>query len=72
MSRFDYDRSEKLYYDSDNSFRSLIMAAMRKADSKNLALLKIAWPQIWLELQTRYNAPGGILPTEAQSSTRSR
>ena len=72
MSRFDYDRAERLFYDSDNSFRSLIMAAMLKADSKNFAKLKLAWPEIFKELQARYNAPEGILPSERRSSGKSR
>lgn len=48
----------------DYQFRSLIMAAMRKADDKNLALLKGIYPLTWEELQARYNAPGGILEGE--------
>jgi hypothetical protein len=45
----------------DASFYSLIMAAMRKADDNNLPKLKAAWPEVWEELQARYNAPGGVL-----------
>jgi hypothetical protein len=37
------------------------MAAMRKADSDNLELLKAAFPAVWEELQQRYNAPGGMI-----------
>lgn len=46
---------------NDYSFDSLIMAAMRKADSDNIELLKKAFPDIFTELKARYNAPGGFL-----------
>ena len=65
MSRFDYLESMRL---QDTSFYALIMAAMRRADTQNLALLKDAWPDQWYELQARYNAPGGILEGESRSS----
>ena len=48
----------------DYGFYALIMAAMRKADSDNIDLLKAAFPETWEELKARYNAPGGILPGE--------
>jgi hypothetical protein len=48
----------------DRPFSSYIMAAMRKADSDNLAKLKAAFPEIWAELDARYNAPLGFLPEE--------
>jgi len=37
------------------------MAAMRQADTDNATLLKAAWPHVWIELQARYDAPGGFL-----------
>lgn len=46
------------------SFYGLVMAAMRQADDENLARLRSAFPQVWAELQARYNAPGGALPGE--------
>jgi len=46
------------------TFNGIIQAAMRKADTDNLLKLKDAWPEVWTELQVRYNAPGGILPGE--------
>jgi len=45
-------------------FYALIMAAMRRADDKNLAKLKLAWPDVWVELKARYDAPGGLLDGE--------
>ncbi len=63
MSHQDYEISkqisEKVY-----PFYALIMAAMRQADTLNLGELKEAFPIVWDELDSRYNAPGGILPGE--------
>ena len=63
MARCDYLLSKELF-EKDASFAALIMAAMRKADSSNLARLKEAWPEIWKELEARYNARGGWLSGE--------
>lgn len=63
MSKFDYDISRKIAAE-DYPFYALIMAAMRKADSNNVAKLQSMWPNVWEELQARYNAPGGLLPGE--------
>lgn len=46
---------------SDQPFYALIMAAMRKADSYNAEKLRYVFPEVWVELQERYNAPGGFL-----------
>jgi hypothetical protein len=46
-------------------FYALVMAAMVNADSHNAALLRQAFPEVWKELQARYNAPGGRLPSDA-------
>jgi hypothetical protein len=48
----------------DPPFYALLFALMRKADSDNAAKIKAAWPARWLEMQERYNAPGGILPSD--------
>ena len=48
----------------DPSFYAIIMAAMRKADTRNLRHLKAAFPGVWNELQERYVAPGGFLSME--------
>lgn len=58
MSLFDYHKSSEL---EGAPFYALIMAAMRGADSSNIEKLKVAWPDVWSELQTRYNSPGGWL-----------
>ena len=49
----------------DASFYALIMAAMRQADSGNEERLRLVFPEVWAELQARYNAPGGRLPEDA-------
>jgi hypothetical protein len=59
MSIVDYYQSVSLA--ADGSFYSLLMAAMRNADTDNLEKLKAAFPEIFNELQARYNAMGGAL-----------
>ncbi len=60
MTLHEYRASQELSRTGVN-FYALIMAAMRGADSVNLPKLKAAWPEVWNELQARYNAPGGII-----------
>lgn len=43
----------------DYPFYALIMAAMRQADSDNLARLQVVFPAIYVELQARYNSNVG-------------
>ena len=64
MSLYDYQQSKAINSNDDNSFYSLIMAAMRRADDSNLAKLKTAWPEIWDELSKRYHSPGGCLTND--------
>lgn len=45
-------------------FAALIFAAMLKADTHNLALLRAAFPHLYDELVERENTPGGLLPTD--------
>ena len=60
-----YDYHESRFIDQKGyPFYALIMAAMRQADDVNLEHLKSAWPDVWKELQERYNAPGGRLPND--------
>jgi hypothetical protein len=63
MSRFDYEAS-KVIAQNDFPFHALVMAAMRQADTENRTRLMAAFPQVWDELEQRYNAPGGLLPHE--------
>lgn len=66
MSHYDYEASKKIR-ESDPPFYALIMAAMSKADSMNAARLRIAFPAVHAEFQARYEAPGGILPSDGAS-----
>jgi hypothetical protein len=63
MSHYDYEASKQIAK-ADPPFDALIMAAMRKADTQNLAKLESAFPWTYAELQARYNAPGGRLPSD--------
>jgi len=46
---------------NNRCFYALIMAAMMQADTINAAKLQAAWPEVFAELQARYNAPAGAL-----------
>jgi hypothetical protein len=63
VSLFDYRASREIS-DSDPPFYALIMAAMRKADTANMARLRAAFPDVYDEFEARYNAPAGVLPGE--------
>lgn len=74
MTRADYEASKHLHQEAlhleanvylwqqgPDPFYSLLMAAMRVADSENLVKLATEWPATLAELRARYNAPGGKL-----------
>ncbi len=63
MSRYDYLQSRGIAA-LDRPFYAIIMAAMRRADTDNLELLRNAFPQVFTELDARYKAPGGWLPED--------
>lgn len=65
MSLHHYEISKELEA-SDLPFYALLMAAIRRADSDNMAKFRACWPEIVDELQARYDAPGGRLPTDDQ------
>ena len=67
MSYYDYRAALEMSKE-DPPFYALIMAAMLKADTENTARLKAMWPETWSELDARYHAPGGVLPSEAPLS----
>ena len=48
----------------DTYFSALIMAAVLKADTTNLAKLRQGWPELVEETWYRYEAPGGMTPQE--------
>lgn len=58
MSLYDFAHAIELVK-ADEPFYAFIMAAMIKADTPNLVRLRMAWPEVWLELDSRYHAPGG-------------
>ncbi len=63
MSLHSYNVSRDLMK-GDPPFSALIMAAMRRADTDNLHKLKLAFPEIWSELDERYWTPGGLIASE--------
>jgi hypothetical protein len=63
MSLHSYEVSLELAKD-DPPFSALIMAAMRKADTQNIARLRLAFPEICSELDERYWTPGGLIASE--------
>ena len=69
MSYYDYRCSQQLMRD-DPPFYALIMAAMRKADTNNMYMLTRAWPEVAAELAFRYNAPGGLYPSEIRTCAK--
>lgn len=63
MSLYDYVAGRDLAA-TDPPFYALIQAAMRRADTQNARLLQLAFPSEWADLEARYHAPGGILPSD--------
>ena len=60
MSLHEYVMSQEIAKE-DYPFYALIMAAMRQADSHNIHMLDRAFPEVYIEMKERYNAPGGAL-----------
>lgn len=67
MSHSDYIEGQRLSL-GDPPFSSIIQAAMRKAGGSNLSKLQKGWPEIWSDLQARYDAPGGRLSEDHHAS----
>ena len=65
MSIHDYKEGRELEA-RDTPFYALIQAAMRRADTFNLAKLQEAFSEVWTELVERYNSPGGYLKEELE------
>lgn len=63
MSYYDYVAGREIAA-KGYPFYAVIQAAMRLADTDNLALLKAAFPRQQEELVARYRAPSGVLPGE--------
>ena len=70
MGLREYQNSQRLAVEVSNSdgneFYSLLMAAIRFADSDNMTKLQSVFPEVIKELRARYNAPGGVLVTDNQ------
>lgn len=66
MSLRDYEVSREIERQEDwgEDFYALVMVLMRHADTANQVKLRAAWPEVWAELEERYNAPGGLLVGE--------
>lgn len=60
---YDYKLAEQLA-NSAPPVDSLIMAAVMRADSANLARLTSVFPELVAETDARYRAPGGRLDNE--------
>ena len=54
MSHYDYKKACELFFE-DIPFYAIIMAAFMKGDRTNLAKLKIAFPDVFEELNERYH-----------------
>jgi hypothetical protein len=63
MSLYNYSKV-KPTLEADPPFYTLIMAAMDRADTFNLAKLRQVFPEIYEEYEARHNAPRGLLPGE--------
>ena len=70
MSLFDYQIARRLVAE-DVPFDALIMAALQRADTANAMLLRASFPWLCTEAQARYDAPGGLLPTDSVESNGS-
>lgn len=69
MSLHEYEEGRDIAV-KDPPFYALIQAAMRMADSDNLEMLKGCWPEVWVELLARSNAPGGMLQSEIKGDEK--
>jgi hypothetical protein len=50
----------------DPPFYGIVMLAMARADSINLAHLQAAWPHVWQENLARHWAPFGLLESDPE------
>jgi hypothetical protein len=68
-SRYDLQRAVTIGSYAENTFRVILWAAMRKADSLNMMHITRNWPELAAELRERYHAPAGLLPGETDSES---
>ena len=57
-------RQSRWIGETNPDFSALVMAAYSKADPKNSAKLRAAWPEICAEYTYRYWSSGGLMPGE--------
>jgi hypothetical protein len=69
MSFYEYEEG-KVIAAKEPSFYALIQAAMRRADTNNLEMLKGCWPETWAELFARYHSPDGKLEGELKGDEK--
>jgi hypothetical protein len=69
MSFYEYEKGKEIAAKKP-SFYTLIQAAMRRADSDNLEMLKGCWPDTWAELFVREYSPGGRLKEELKGDEK--
>lgn len=50
----------------DPPFYGIVMLAMARADTFNLARLQASWPAVWQESLDRYWAPFGLLSSDPE------
>ena len=58
-------------YRADVPITALLAAALLRADTGNATLIRACWPQLAVDTQTRYDTPGGLLPSEIVPEVRS-
>lgn len=66
----DLDKALRAQTAGDPPFYGVVMLAMQRADTFNLARLRAAFGATHDELLARYNAPGGILPSDPEGLVR--
>lgn len=68
MSQHDFNLSYDIAYTGSDypqpPFYAIIMAAMRRADNRNIELLKTAFPETWAEFDRRRKSHLGVLKGE--------
>jgi hypothetical protein len=67
VSLYDYQVGREIAA-QDYPFYALLQAVIRRADSNNLSKLRAGWPALAAEVQARYGAPGGRLPSDPELS----
>lgn len=68
--RDDLDQAIKAQTQGDPPFYGVVMLAMERADTFNLARLRGAFGPTYEEMHARYHAPGGVLPTDPDGLVR--